>query len=44
MSRFIEREAMKRISTLCLVIVLSSSFGHGKFLSEAKGSYFQPSD
>ena len=35
---------MKRILIFCLAIVLSSSLAHGKFLIEAKGGYFLPSD
>lgn len=44
MSRLIEEEAMKRILIFCLAIVVASNLAHGKFLIEAKGSYFQPSD
>ncbi len=43
-SRLIEEEAMKRIFIFCLAIVLFSSLAQAKFLIEAKGSYFQPSD
>jgi len=35
---------MKRILIFCLAIVLFSSLAQGKFLIEAKGSYFLPSD
>ena len=35
---------MKRILIFCLAVVISSSFAYGKFLVEAKGIYFQPSD
>lgn len=35
---------MKRILIFCLAVVISSSLAYGKFLIEAKGIYFQPSD
>jgi hypothetical protein len=40
----IEEKAMKRILIFCLAVVLFSSLAQGKFLLEAKGSYFLPSD